>query len=60
MGCVMEKKNKSVTNWCVQVSKNLDASLEKAVKEGTFSSKSDLIRSSVRNTLKEMNIQGGS
>lgn len=49
----MEKKN---TVWCIQASKTLDILLEKAVEKGTFSSKSDLVRSSVRNTLKEMGL----
>ena len=53
----MQKKKKSVTNWCIQAPKALDILLEDAVKNGTFSNKSDLVRSSVRNTLKEMEIQ---
>jgi len=44
----------TTTNWGVVVPKVLDDTLEKAVKAGTFKTKSDFIRDCVRRKLESM------
>jgi Arc/MetJ-type ribon-helix-helix transcriptional regulator len=45
---------KTHVNWNIPVPKALDTALEVAVKEQTYSTKSDLIREAVRRRLIEM------
>jgi len=41
------------TKWCVPVTRNLDSKVEKAVEEGQFISKSELVRTGVRRLLEK-------
>lgn len=45
---------KQVVNWCIISPKTLDDLLEEAVKEGTYRTKSDLVRDAVRDKLEKM------
>jgi len=44
-------------NWNIPVSISLDQAVEQAVKEGSFLTKSELIRTSVRNQLEKKRSQ---
>lgn len=46
----MRKQSKAV-NWCFKASRALDDLLERAVEEGDYSTKSDLVRDAVREKL---------
>ena len=45
---------KSIIHWCVIVPEKLDVLLEKAVQNGTYRTKSDLVRDAVRSKLREI------
>jgi Arc/MetJ-type ribon-helix-helix transcriptional regulator len=53
----MGKPAKSVTYWNIPIPKSLDRAVEKAVKIGMYSTKSDLVRDAVRLVLKELNVK---
>lgn len=48
---------KELVFWNVQVTKSLDDAVEDAVKKGSFVTKSDLIRVSVREKLEELGVK---
>jgi metal-responsive CopG/Arc/MetJ family transcriptional regulator len=48
------RMTKLTTFWCIISPKTLDDALEKAVQEGTYRTKSDLVRDAVRRRLEEL------
>jgi len=53
----MGKPAKNVTFWNISTPKSLDRAVEKAVKIGMYSTKSDLVRDAVRRILKELDVK---
>lgn len=47
-------KRKDISYWNIPVTKTLDLAVEKAVRQDTHVSKSDLVRDAVRQFLKQM------